>query len=133
MKHLFTILLVAISATTFAQGNLQFNQVINDEYTGLVITTGSTLGTLTVPAGKVWKIEFVSFTSNTNPSYPSVHSSGGTQVFINNYNIYAGYNGAGTIHFPLWLSEGGYPVKARQSSNGNSTLSISAIEFNVIP
>jgi hypothetical protein len=133
MKHLFTILLVAISATTFAQGNLQFNQVINDEYTGLVITTGSTLGTLTVPAGKVWKIEFVSFTSNTNPSYPSVHSSGTAQVFINNYNVYAGNTGAGTIHFPIWLSEGSYPVKARQGSNGNSTLSISAIEFNIVP
>ena len=61
MKHLFTFLLLAISATSFAQGNLQFNQVITDAQT-FSLGTGGTANTslLTVPADKVWKVESIS-------------------------------------------------------------------------
>ena len=52
MKHLFTFLLVAISAASFAQGNLQFNQVINVSVYSYI----KHYNTVTVPVGKVLKL-----------------------------------------------------------------------------
>ena len=54
MKNILLILAIAFSSASFAQGNLQFNQVIY-----------STSGTLSVPVGKVWKIEAINSTSGS--------------------------------------------------------------------
>ena len=131
MKNILLILAIAFSSASFAQGNLQFNQVINSEYSGFVGSTGTNIGTIVVPAGKVLKIEDVSF-SFILSSMPSIHYLTGSQVAIGNLTVFHNFN-TQPVHFPIWLSEGSYTVFARVSSPITSTLSISAIEFNVVP
>ena len=60
MKKLFCLkLFCLILICSYGQGNLQFNQVINIQFTKrLPYNTGGGADTLiTVPAGKIWKIE----------------------------------------------------------------------------
>lgn len=54
MKKLILIIICFVSLQLVAQGNLQFNQAIY-----------STSGSITVPAGKVWKIEAINSTNGT--------------------------------------------------------------------
>ncbi|MFT5859971.1 MAG: hypothetical protein ACI865_002078 [Flavobacteriaceae bacterium] len=129
MKNILLILAIAFSSTSFAQGNLQFNQVINDEIIGLIGTSTLVIGSVTVPAGKVWKIEAVSLI--TAPSGNSLAPSGtGYLVFFDNLCI---INGNTMRQVPIWLSAGIYSVRARSSSSQNYSFSYSAIEFNVVP
>ena len=124
MKQLFTFLLVAISATCFAQGNLQFNQVIN--LSG-VAPTSNIITSVTVPVGKVWKI--------TSASWRTSNGGGPVRMLCLDYNtIYR--NGAGNrAIFPIWLQAGTYDVSWCGSSTtvSGNRYAISAIEFNVVP
>ncbi len=158
MKKLLTILLLLFALQTFAQGNLQFNQVIN-------IKNGDTY---TVPAGKVLKITAVSSGSNNVISMPLLRCDllGGQNYcaydlkatignignlnFNLNYNqsnypsgvLYSGpssqcqcpssyeYTNGNTINIPVpfWLKSG-----QNISINPGNGLLISAIEFNIVP
>ena len=139
MKHLFTFLLVAISATCFAQGNLEFNQVKNIVYTGTTPTSGAlTIGTILVPAGKVWKIEAVSYyILGGSFYYPNI----GISSFVTVGEQYVwGWNNAGATPMQnvFWLEEGPHSVFCAYAggSSGNVAqvkVAVSAIEFNVIP
>ena len=123
MKHLFTFLLVAVSATSFAQGNLQFNQVIN--LSGIVPTSTS-IATVTVPAGKVWKITSASWTAA---------NGGGPDVYLClDYNVIY-RNGAGNqAIFPIWLQAGSYDVRwCGSAGTSGYRYAISGVEFNVVP
>lgn len=122
-----TFLFVLLMSVT-AQGNLQFNQVINGELTVLVDYTTTVMGTITVPAGKVWKIES---TSQMYDSGTTVYSDG-HPVFINNHLVWQKNNYYAAEQLPLWLSAGTYTVKATGSDSA-LTFSYSAIEFNVVP
>ena len=82
MKHLFTFLLVAISATSFAQGNLQFNQIVQSDFSG---STGVT-GTLVVPLGKVWKVEHAGAKITQTP--PSVPTGTSDFISIGNFTVW---------------------------------------------
>ncbi|MDB4678442.1 hypothetical protein OAE93_01800 [bacterium] len=126
MKHLFTFLLVAISAACFAQGNLQFNQIVQSDFSG---TTNIT-GTIVVPVNRVWKVEHAGGLLNfTLPSVP-----GGTSDFISigNFTVWISAD-RGSADLPLWLGPGSYTVNGRFNSSTPASLSISAIEFNVVP
>ena len=134
MKHLFTFLLVAISATSFAQGNLQFNQAVYDE----IISTPSSntgppapvIGDIVVGPGKVLKITAVSYSVNSGGPY----TENGGKVWIGGLNVY-GVPGW-ICQFPIWLPEGTYPVSVvvTNSNWGDSRIfSYSGIEFNVVP
>ena len=68
MKNILLILAIAFSSASFAGGNLQFNQVINGEMVAVVPVSSTVIGSITVPAGKVWKIEAVSLISSTSPN-----------------------------------------------------------------
>lgn len=134
MKRIILITICFVALQLSAQGNLQFNQVINQSLVGSVGTTLQSVGSITVPAGKVWKIEAVSYT------FVSVYRQNGTSgywAYIGDYLVYDGYTGNfSNINntFPLWLKAGTYDVTARASSSyPNGTVAISAIEFNVIP
>ena len=133
MKYIYTFLFVVISATSFAQGNLQFNQVIN--VSGLT-PGGNVFTTVTVPAGKVWKItssSWLSSTGNITSSNYSMHPLCIGSFLLNGWFSYNGgtYN---PVTFPIWLEEGDYDVKYCDASGySNFTYAISAIEFNIIP
>lgn len=134
-----------LSAGAFAQGNLQFNAV---KYYELTVTqVGTTLYTestqsITVPSGKVWKIEScVSnvYTSSNNNS--SILSGQAGRILLNGRILYeAGYVTGNSLYstpiLPMWLPAGTYTLSIKSSSLGNGVVAngtFSAIEFNVVP
>jgi hypothetical protein len=107
MKKILIIACLFLSINLFSQGNLQFSQV-------LLFSSNNGYGNqVTVPAGKVWKIE--SFFISNNVSL---------QIIINNipYNVT-------TQSFPFWVPSG--TTFNMFVSSGSVTVSI--IEFNVVP
>jgi hypothetical protein len=158
MKKLLSILLLFFALQVMAQGNLQFNQVIN-------IKNGDTY---TVPVDKVLKITAVSSGSNNVISMPLLrcdlldgqnycaYDLNATIGYIGNLNfnlnynqsnypngvLYSGpfsqcqcptryeYKNGNTINIPVpfWLKTG-----QNISINPGNGILISAIEFNIVP
>jgi hypothetical protein len=132
MKKLILISgFIFFSLNSFCQGNLQFNQVLT--FSGALTGSTTISPTYTVPAGKVWKIEYLSETrkrtgSTGNPYFGAVIN--GTAQ-----NIEIGSN-------PIWLKEGNTIYYRNYGFNldgldGWGTLLqsylISVIEYNIIP
>lgn len=127
------------------QGNLQFNKVITIEFTRrLPYSTGGGADTLiTVPAGKIWKIEsasssfFTDTTLNINTVAPVAFAS----VCINETVIFnPGVSSSNTlISFPIYLSSGtSYRLGMRSQATGGSydlphRIFLSILEFNIVP
>jgi hypothetical protein len=111
MKQSIIIVFVFLSLRLFAQGNLQFNQV-------LLLDGNSAYPTYTVPAGKVWKLE--SFTSGTTNGvlYLTFNGSSVTAVSLIN----------GGSNLPFWIPEGTV-LGVNISQSGK----VSILEFNIVP
>ena len=106
MKKILIIACLFLSINLFSQGNLQFSQVL--------LFSADTYGNqLTVPTGKVWKIE----------SY--ITTGSGLSLIFNNV-IY----GANAV-FPFWVPSG--TTFSIKSSGSSGTVMVSIIEFNVVP
>ena len=134
MKNILLILAIAFSSASFGQGNLQFNQVVNNSYTATLGTTRTTIGTITVPAGKVWKIESANYYVTQAGNRISGRGSSLYIAYIGDNLIWDGTNGLGhQDFFPIWLPSGTYDVSSRSSSTYLVTVNFSAIEFNVVP
>lgn len=119
LPFLFSALfLFGFSPSASAQGNLQFNQVIFYD-----LAANGTQA-ITVPAGKIWKIESVG-TGSSNSSPLWLRNAGGN--FIAHFNT-SSYDSS---PFPFWLPTGftGTLVNLHPSAR----YSISIIEFNVVP
>ena len=124
MKNLllFSCLLFILSFK--AQGNLQFNQVLNLEI------TCCTASTFTVPVGKVWKIEGAMAYNNSYPTRITAINGNPMEAYLTGYT----YLSLGILPIPLpyWL-----PTNTQVSFNTGSGLGqkgyVSIIEFNVIP
>ena len=135
MKNILLILAIAFSSASFAQGNLQFNQVLNLTYTNNFTNFGNaTVGSITVPVGKIWKIESGSshtFVSGPNKPYPV-----GMSLFLGDFCVISVESGnyGSVVNYPIWLSAGVYSVvmNAYQTS-GNLKCALSVIEFNIVP
>ena len=118
MKKSIVILLFFVTLGAKAQGNLQFNQVIT-KTAPLSGTTPSI--TLTVPTGKVWKIEY--YTNNSNVF----------NFHINNIiiNSYIGSNQSYDFR-PIWLKAGDFIYyNLVDSGTIGATYFLSIIEFNI--
>lgn len=111
MKKLLLITTFFISLQLSAQGNLQFNQVLS-------LDANSGGNPVTVPAGKVWKIESVAFSSNN--AYFQIQWGGVNYFVLNNTTPYA--------NLPYWLPSG-----ESVSLVANVNAKVSIIEFNVVP
>jgi len=131
MSRVVSLLFLFISLSIWSQGNLQFSQV-------KLVSSQET-----VPAGKVWKIE------NILPGVRPTTTSWGNStvdftILINNQTVYYlsseskgslygnGQTGissiaAGIGNSPLWIPAG------TTLSAGTNVLSISVIEFNLVP
>ena len=122
---LFTLVLLASATRLSAQGTLQFNRVL---MVGNVEQT--------VPAGKVWKVESILYSS------APVNIMNGNQNDIllvdgNSLTVRAtrssngGYNavtyGVWEQKLPIWLPTGS------RLQTGNNVQSVSVVEFNVLP
>ena len=99
-----------------AQGNLQFNQVLNVEFTSTVSTT------LTVPNGKVWKLENLVMNSLNNYA---CFIYNGTTYYLRQHNT----SSSSWDNFPFWIGSG----KTITFGAGCSGGMISIIEFNIVP
>jgi hypothetical protein len=114
---LFLVIFLCFGAFK-AQGNLQFNQVINTAFTGTNTTP------VTVPAGKVWKIESCMLITTTN-SYACMLYNG---VY---YNMRQQLSSAHNVNFPFWLASG--TTVTFGGNGGGSGGMVSILEFNIIP
>ena len=110
--------------TSFAQGNLQFNQVISNAGLTSNANTGYTSYNsiaYTVPTGKVWKLEYV---FGMNASW---------YITVNNNIVYyiniSGQQLERTS--PIWLKAG--DVLKFSSIYSANNFYFSGIEFNIIP
>lgn len=133
MQKLILIAICFVSLQVSAQGNLQFNQVLNNSYSA-TLQAQTLLGTVTVPAGKVWKIETATYFFTQAGNRITGRGSGAYAAFIGDNLIWDGTNSLGhQDFFPIWLSPGTYSVFARCASLYAVTVNFSAIEFNVVP
>ena len=118
MRNFIFILSLGCFVNLFGQGNLQFNQVITNQGS-ISANANSTL--LTVPIGKVWKVESILCSST---SLLSIKINNSTLPIPTTSNAF----------MPIWLKEN----NTIQFYNGGSTgiireYFISIIEYNVVP
>jgi hypothetical protein len=116
MKSLILALFSVLGSQLYSQGNLQFNQVLNIEFA----STGSTA--VTVPAGKVWKLENCMLTSINNYACMVFN---GTTYYLRQHNT----SSSAWDNFPFWFGSG----KTVTFGGGCSPGIVSIIEFNVVP
>ena len=117
MKYIYTLLFVAISAMSFAQGNLQFNQVL----TFVGNTTETNI--YTVPTGKVAKITKAIHFHDNNAAF---------RVGL----TFNGYTGQQYSTFDLsgmWLRENDFLGSIVGTNPQNNKWILSIIEYNIIP
>jgi hypothetical protein len=125
-KALLILSLIVLIIGAKAQGNLQFNAVKRFTNSATVASGANvSVGSITVPADKVWKIESGSCLL-TNGYIVSVFLSIGNQLL---------YSGAGSYLPTIWLPAGSYSISIYNGGAFSYTLmtNISAIEFNIIP
>jgi hypothetical protein len=121
MKKIISALVIVFCVAFFtheskAQGNLQFNQVILFD-----MASGAT-PTITVPPGKVWKIETASTANGANAGIQIRNSSVQAIALLSTSTTAASY--------PFWLPSG-FSGSFLNSAAVRSCVSI--IEFNVVP
>ena len=122
MKKLLMICLMLNSFFGISQGNLEFNQV------KLVSTIE------TVPVGKLWKIESITYALGT-PYFGNSTSAIQYYIQINSisqcvFTCTWSYNGPGVVweqSYPIWLPSG----TTLSASTGVNLISV--IEFNLVP
>ena len=136
-KLILTILTTITILGVNAQGNnLQFNRALYETVTTTPITHRSSYNisnAFTIPAGKVWKITYVT-------SSDAINSSSTAQRINNLYVSKSGQEEYGEVFFPtsannppLWLPEGTYDLNFNcGSSNKDYNLIFSGIEFNIV-
>ena len=118
---------------SFGQGNLQFNQVIN--YTGtLACTTSNTISpSLSVPAGKVWKIEKIK--TSSAPYVPNGNFFQElTGILVNSVVVEQFYSGPSQANAGFWMKTGDIIQIQLYGGGCNANMGylISIIEYNVV-
>ena len=155
-KLLLSTLLILSINYLFAQGNLQFNRVISTTATGSILAPpndeGTLLGSITVPTGKVLKLESISVYNiggdgdlETIKVAEGGSSESNSGCWIGNHLVwtplidylYGNFRASLTSNFPIWLDSGTHEIRIRTNSNihfygGYAVVSYSAIEFNII-
>ena len=134
-KTIAILFCLLVSHIGFCQGNLQFNQVIQQSFNLTIpTTTATTLSTITVPVGKVLKIESACVATTTTSYLP------GARLFMGDHCLWQlNYTTVGGLivdrNLPLWLNAGTYSLQVYHSASTSVNLraSFSGIEFNVVP
>lgn len=121
----FIFLAVLIFATgfskqAFAQGNLQFNQVILFD-----IPSGG-VQAINVPAGKVWKIESVGLATSSTSLLALRNAAAQNITYLANWGA-TNYSSP----MPFWLPSSFIGSFAQVGNPARAVVSI--IEFNIVP
>lgn len=125
MKNIFkNIFLVAVfcffsNQKGYTQGNLQFNQVILYDF------AASATQAITVPSGKVWKIEAGNSYNGSNSGI-TIRNSANQAMGVLSTSA-----SVSTSVYPFWLPSGFTGSLLNGASTGRACLSI--IEFNIVP
>ena len=152
MKKIFYLLLVMTSFQFLnAQGNLQFNRVVessndvvvNSKNGGSSTNRGYTIiETINIPENKVWKVTSFSIMKYSEPYQAGIYvdiydleecvkcaaKMGGIAVFSHQTGGYTTNNKL----FPIWFSSGDKELMVVAHDGGRFLVSFSAIEFNII-
>jgi hypothetical protein len=125
------ILFLSFSSAS-AQGNLEFNRVIKENYPLSAGTNGNE--TIIVPEGKVWKVTSATIgairTNGTISYPPTARIDGHLVAYVSSDSI----NNLHISPFPLWLPAGTYSLTYYGGeSDGAIAFSYSGIEFNIVP
>ena len=149
MKKLLYIFILFISFGVYSQGNLQFNKILNLEYTKEVNGISSNnsasgknvLATLTIPENKVWKVVHATVSEadefRSNAPY-NVNAVSNNYLAIGGTFIWASMSSNEVLNdYPIWFGSGEKELILWVYSNiGASTntkiVSVSIIEFNVV-
>ena len=145
MKKLLFISFLFVSLSSFSQGNLQFNKVINLNYTGEGVYLGKkTLANVTIPDGKVWKITYVyaqyaddgkNYIPYKDGNYIDYHVEIGGIWFPNGTQGNGGSAPTNSLNgSAVWIDSGLTEINIVTYENDTPpyNVSISAIEFNVV-
>ena len=143
MKKLLFVSFLFIYLSSFSQGNLQFNKVINLNYTGAGVNVNKKLiTTVNIPDGKVWKITYVYAQAADSSRGYIPYKLSGTDFHLEIGGIFipggTGGNGLPTESGALngsvpWLDSGNTEIYIVTYENNSSyNVSITAIEFNII-
>jgi hypothetical protein len=117
MKKIVIIALFFVASTSFAQGNLQFNQVITGA--GQLLFNQSS-SVYTVPTGKAAKIEAINSNGSGNSNLSAVFNTFEIPILDSK--------------FPIWLKAGDtFKVKGTNNDGFSYRYVYSIIEFNIIP
>ncbi len=154
-KYFFKLLFILTINLSFSQGNLQFNRVISEIVTGTQNAapeiSGTVIGSIVVPVGKVLKLESASvYLSGNGGKINTYYVQDGTGqmtntgCWIGNHLVWAPYavrvgtfwgKFMETSTFPIWFGAGTYEIKTRFNTvfgAGDFTVvTYSAIEFNI--
>ncbi len=137
MKILLLTLFALPFSMLFAQGNLQFNQVLTPSGSISVGGTGNKVYSPaeTVPSSKVWKVEYIgaSFAPFSSSTLLNSVSWG---ITINSQDLVVSItNNPTSMTSPIWLKAGdqlGF-VSGGNGVSGSVKYVFSIIEFNIIP
>jgi hypothetical protein len=146
MKILILSFFLVLCSLLYSQGNLQFNQVINYDLIGSSSGSGDVSFqslTVTIPVGKVWKVESASCRYQSTTSGSNFIEGGTTSnrllILVDNVPVTHVARGEFAIQneLPLWLPAGAHSiVLSGYDTNTNSKNAfgkVSIIEFNIIP
>ncbi len=145
MKKLILVSFLFISIAVYSQGNLQFNRVINLEYSQRLNgissnNTGETgetlLESITLEENKVWKVVSAAISQGDRLRGDTPLSAGGAiSLFINKTLIHRG--NLNLMVTPVWISSGTKNIIAYNPNTNGSLdpyiISLSIIEFNIVP
>lgn len=129
---IFAFILLGLNSAFSQNNNLQFSNAIMGQVTG--IPSAGIVGTIIVPAGKVWKIESRSL-SNISGTSPTTINQGSMTAYVGNMIAYSNNYDATTLALPIWLPSGTYSITFNVANyvNANHSFNYSAIEFNAVP
>lgn len=126
---IISLFVLFVAGNAFSQGNsLVFNQVLTFAKSNVTVSP-YVIGT--VPAGKVWKIEYMGSFRNSYVNTFSINT--GSEE--NEYSVFAyeTLKANPTPHGPIWLKAG--DVLKIYLGNGSYPITyfVSVIEFNIVP
>jgi hypothetical protein len=125
-----------------AQGNLQFNQILRPTVTGInIVGYGKSSTSITIPPGKIWKIESSDVYCYTSTYPENLYWSNSFCLRLGGQlvsNITDNFWGLIKPQFPIWLPAGNYNLTLFETSGSNFSNTtivglINVIEFNIIP
>jgi hypothetical protein len=132
MKKIFLLLFTFFSFSYFfGQGNnLQFNQVLNFEYSSSFLTYSPiNVGTITVPTDKIYKI----VSGSAIRRYNGVDNLDHVKIQVGEHIVSGGDGSMSLNNCPIWLGSGTYNVFISASnSSDNLKGALSIVEFNIV-